>query len=311
MSLASGTKLGPYEILAPLGAGGMGEVYRARDSRLDRIVALKVLPTSFSADSERLRRFEQEARSVAALNHPNILAVHDIGTHDGAPYMVCELLEGETLRARLHGGMLSTRKAVELAVQIAEGLAAAHEKGIVHRDLKPENIFLTKDGRVKILDFGLAKVTRGGSEPNTSQTLTSADIALTEAGQVLGTAGYMSPEQVRGIGVDHRSDIFAFGAIFFEMLSGKRAFSRETAAETMTAILKEDPPDLTELNHNISPALERIPRHCLEKSPEQRFQSARDLAFDLEALSHFSGSSAKVVAQPSAIQRLRRFQLPI
>lgn len=311
MSLASGTKLGPYEILGPLGAGGMGEVYRARDSRLDRIVALKVLPASFSADAERLRRFEQEARSVAALNHPNILAVHDIGTHDGAPYMVCELLEGETLRARLHGGALSSRRAVELATQVAEGLAAAHEKGIVHRDLKPENIFLTKDGRVKILDFGLAKIARGGSEPNVSQTLTSVDVALTEAGQVLGTAGYMSPEQVRGMGVDHRSDIFAFGAIFFEMLSGKRAFSRDTAAETMTAILKEDPPDLTELNRSISPSLERITRHCLEKSPEQRFQSARDLAFDLEALSHFSGSTAKIVAQPSAMQRLRRFQLPI
>ena len=311
MSLASGTKLGPYEILGPLGAGGMGEVYRARDSRLDRIVALKVLPASFSADSERLRRFEQEARSVAALNHPNILAVHDIGSHDGAPYMVCELLEGETLRARLHTGALSARRAIELATQIAEGLAAAHEKGIVHRDLKPENIFLTKDGRVKILDFGLAKIARSGSEPNAAQTLTSADVALTEAGQVLGTAGYMSPEQVRGVGVDHRSDIFAFGAIFFEMLSGKRAFSRDTAAETMTAVLKEDPPELTELNRNISPALERITRHCLEKSPEQRFQSARDLAFDLEALSHFSGSSAKIVAQPSAMQRLRRFQLPI
>jgi serine/threonine protein kinase len=232
MSLTSSTKLGPYAILGLLVAGGMGEVYRARDSRLDRIVALKVLPASFTADPDRLRRFEQEARSVAALNHPNILAVHDIGTHDGSPYMVCELLEGETLRARLHGGVLSPRKAVELAIQIAEGLAAAHEKGIVHRDLKPENIFLTKDGRVKILDFGLAKIAPGGSEPNAAQTLTSVQVALTEAGQVLGTAGYMSPEQVRGLAVDHRSDIFAFGAIFFEMLSGKRAFSRDTAAET-------------------------------------------------------------------------------
>ena len=311
MSLTSGTKLGPYEILGPVGAGGMGEVYRARDSRLDRIVAVKVLPASFAADPDRLRRFEQEARSVAALNHPNILAVHDIGTHDGAPYMVCELLEGETLRARLHGGVLSSRKAVDLAIQIAEGLAAAHEKGIVHRDLKPENIFLTKDGRVKILDFGLAKIAPGGSESNAAQTLTSFQVALTEAGQVLGTAGYMSPEQVRGIAVDHRSDIFAFGAIFFEMLSGKRAFSRDTAAETMTAILKEDPPELTELNRNISPALERITRHCLEKSPDQRFQSARDLAFDLDALSQHSGSSAGQVAKPSSIQRLRRIQLPI
>ncbi len=311
MSLNSGTKLGPYEILTPLGAGGMGEVYRARDSRLDRIVAVKVLPASFSADADRLRRFEQEARSVAALNHPNILAVHDIGTHEGAPYMVCELLEGETLRARMHGGVLSPRKAVELAIQIAEGLAAAHEKGIVHRDLKPENIFLTKDGRVKILDFGLAKVARSGSEQNAAQTLTAVEVALTEAGQVLGTAGYMSPEQVRGLAVDHRSDIFAFGAIFFEMLSGKRAFSRDTAAETMTAILKEDPPELTQLNRNISPALERITRHCLEKSPDQRFQSARDLAFDLDALSQHSTSSAGMVAKPTASQRLRQFQLPI
>ena len=311
MSLASGTKLGPYEIQSPLGAGGMGEVYRARDSRLDRIVAVKVLPASFAADAERLRRFEQEARSVAALNHPNILAVHDIGTHDGAPYMVCELLEGETLRTRLHGGVLSARRAIEFATQIAEGLAAAHEKGIVHRDLKPENIFITKDGRVKILDFGLAKITSAGPAANTAQTLTSAQVELTEAGQVLGTAGYMSPEQVRGVTVDHRSDIFAFGAIFFEMLSGKRAFSRDTAAETMTAILKEDPPELTELNRNISPALERIARHCLEKSPDQRFQSARDLAFDLDSLSQHSGTSARMVAQPTSLQKMRRFQLPI
>ena len=311
MPLASGTKLGPYEIQSPLGAGGMGEVYRARDSRLDRIVAVKVLPASFAADADRLRRFEQEARSVAALNHPNILAVHDIGTHDGTPYMVCELLEGETLRTRLHGGVLSARRAVELALQIAEGLAAAHEKGIVHRDLKPENIFITKDGRVKILDFGLAKIAPAGPAANAAQTLTSVQVALTEAGQVLGTAGYMSPEQVRGMTVDHRSDIFAFGAIFFEMLSGKRAFSRDTAAETMTAILKEDPPELTELNRNISPALERIARHCLEKSPDQRFQSARDLAFDLDALSKHSGSSVGQVAKPSSMQNLRRFQVPI
>ena len=311
MALTAGTKLGPYEILAPLGAGGMGEVYRARDSRLDRIVAVKVLPGSLAADAERLRRFEQEARSVAALNHPNILAVHDIGTHDGSPYMVCELLEGETLRERMRGGILSSRKATEIAIQVSEGLAAAHEKEIVHRDLKPENIFLTKDGRVKILDFGLAKITRTGSETNAAQTLTSVDVALTEAGQVLGTAGYMSPEQVRGMKVDHRSDIFAFGAIFFEMLSGQRAFSRDTAAETMTAILKEDPPELTQLNRNISPALERIARHCLEKSPEQRFQSARDLSFDLESLSQHSGSAVGVIAKPSAIQRMRRLQLPI
>jgi len=311
MPLAPGTKLGPYEIQAPLVAGGMREVYRARDSRLDRIVAVKVLPSFFSADPDRLRRFEQEARSVAALNHPNILSVHDIGTHDGTPYMVCELLEGETLRERLHGAVLSSRKAIEFAIQIAHGLAAAHEKGVVHRDLKPENIFLTKDGRVKILDFGLAKIAQSGPAASSTQTLTSVNVALTEAGQVLGTAGYMSPEQVRGLTVDHRSDIFTFGSIFFEMLSGKRAFSRDTAAETMTAILKEDPPELTQLNRNISPALERIARHCLEKSPDQRFQSARDLAFDLEALSQYSGSSAEAIAKPTAVQQVRRFQLPI
>ncbi|HKU26993.1 MAG TPA: serine/threonine-protein kinase, partial [Candidatus Sulfotelmatobacter sp.] len=238
MALASGTKIGPYEIQSPLGAGGMGEVYRARDTRLDRTVAVKILPSSFASEPDRLRRFEQEARSVAALNHPNILSVHDIGTHDGTPYMVCELLEGETLRERLHGTILSSRRAIEYATGIAQGLAAAHDKGIIHRDLKPENIFITKDGRIKILDFGLAKIARTGA--GSAQTLTSVDIAFTEAGQVLGTAGYMSPEQVRGLQVDHRSDIFTFGSIFFEMLSGKRAFSRDTAAETMTAILKED-----------------------------------------------------------------------
>jgi serine/threonine protein kinase len=216
MPLASGTKLGPYEIQTPLGAGGMGEVYRARDTRLDRIVAVKVLPPSFAADADRLHRFEREARSVAALSHPNILAVHDIGTHDGTPYMVTELLEGETLRERLHGGVVSPRKAIEVAIQIAHGLAAAYDKGIIHRDLKPENIFLTKDGRVKILDFGLAKMAPVRSDASSNvQTLTAADIALTEGGQVLGTAGYMSPEQVRGTAVDHRSDIFVFGAILF------------------------------------------------------------------------------------------------
>jgi serine/threonine protein kinase/Tol biopolymer transport system component len=309
MPVASGTKLGPYEIQSPLGAGGMGEVYRARDTRLDRIVAIKVLPSSFAANADRLQRFEREARSVAALNHPNILAVHDIGTHDGAPYMVCELLEGETLRERLQGGVLSPRKAIEIAVPIAQGLAAAYDKGIIHRDLKPENIFLTKDGRVKILDFGLAKMARGetGASSNV-QTLTSADVSLTEAGQVLGTAGYMSPEQVRGVMIDHRSDIFVFGAILFEMLSGQRAFRRDTAAETMTAILKEDLPELTEMNRSISPALDRVVRHCLEKNPDQRFQSARDLAFDLEALSPTSSSTLGKVAQPSAVQRVRRFQ---
>jgi hypothetical protein len=312
MALDSGTKLGPYEIQSPLGAGGMGEVYRARDTRLDRIVAIKVLPASFAADPDRLQRFEREARTVAALSHPNILAVHDIGTHDGTPYMVTELLEGETLRERLRGGVVSARKAVETAIQVARGLAAAYDKGIIHRDLKPENIFLTKDGLVKILDFGLAKTARSGSGPNSSvQTLTSADLSLTEAGQVLGTAGYMSPEQVRGIAIDHRSDIFVFGAILYEMLTGQRAFRRDTAAETMTAILKEDLPELTEVNRSIPPSLDRIARHCLEKNPDQRFQSARDLAFDLDSLSPGSSSSMGTIAQPTAVQRVRRYQLPI
>jgi serine/threonine protein kinase len=221
MNLGSGSRLGPYEIVSPLGAGGMGEVYRARDTRLKREVAIKVLPQAFSLDADRLRRFEQEALATAALNHPNILAVFDIGTHDGSPYVVSELLEGETLRERLRGGAIVVRKTLDYALQIAHGLAAAHEKGIVHRDLKPENLFLTKDGRVKILDFGLAKLTQPESGAQTSlPTMTHA----TEAGVVMGTAGYMSPEQVRGTAVDARSDIFSFGAILYEMLSGKRAF---------------------------------------------------------------------------------------
>src|SRR5579864_7597694 len=235
MALTPGSKLGPYEIQSSLGAGGMGEVYRARDSRLKREVAIKVLPQALSLDADRLRRFEQEALATAALNHPNILAVFDIGASEGAPYVVSELLEGETLRERLRTGPIPVRKALDYAVQIARGLAAAHEKGIIHRDLKPENLFITKDGRVKILDFGLAKLTQAEPSAQTSlPTLTH----VTEAGVVMGTAGYMSPEQVRGIAVDARSDIFAFGAILYEMLSGKRAFRGDTAAATMSAILK-------------------------------------------------------------------------
>src|SRR5271163_562513 len=296
MGISAGTKLGPYEIIAPLGAGGMGEVYRARDSRLGREVALKVLPGSFSSDPDRLRRFEQEARAVAALNHPNILAIHDIGEQDGSPFIVSELLEGNTLRNELENGALSARKASDYAAQIAQGLAAAHDKGIIHRDLKPENIFLTKEGRVKILDFGLAKLApnaRGGKSESDGLTLTSLP---TEAGMVMGTAGYMAPEQVRGSAVDSRTDIFAFGAVLYEMISGKRAFSRDSAAETMTAILKEDPPELNEMEHPVSPGLERIMRRCLEKQPEQRFQSAKDLAFALEALTGTTGASSKTSA---------------
>ena len=300
MSLASGARLGPYEIVAPLGAGGMGEVYRAKDPRLGRDVAIKVLPASFSTDADRLRRFEQEARAAGLLNHPNITAVYDIGAHDGAPYVVSELLEGETLRAELAGERLSPRKAIDYAIQLAHGLAAAHEKGIVHRDLKPENLFVNRDGRLKILDFGLAKLTHAEEGSSAGQTNLPTGVAGTEPGVVLGTMGYMAPEQVRGRPADARSDIFAFGAIFFEMLSGKRAFQGDSAADTMSAILREDPPDLSVTNQNVSPGLERILRHCLEKNPEQRFQSTRDLAFDLEALSGLSGAATKIAVIPRA-----------
>ena len=296
MTLSAGSLLGPYEILSPLGAGGMGEVYRAKDPRLGRDVAVKVLPASFSNDADRLRRFEQEARAAGLLNHPNITAVYDIGTHDGAPYVVTELLEGETLRAALAGGSLSPRKAIEYAIQLAQGLAAAHEKGIVHRDLKPENVFVTKDSRVKILDFGLAKLTHAEEGSSAGHTNLPTDVAGTEPGVVLGTMGYMAPEQVRGRPADARSDIFAFGAILYELLSGKRAFHGDSAADTMSAILREDPPDLSVTNQSVSPGLERVLRHCLEKNPEQRFQSARDLAFDLEALSGLSTPSVRTVA---------------
>jgi serine/threonine protein kinase/Tol biopolymer transport system component len=290
MSLNAGTRLGPYEIVSPLGAGGMGEVYRARDSRLERDVAVKVLPASFASDAERLRRFEQEARAVAALNHPNILAVYDIGTHEGAPYLVSELLEGETLRERLGGGALPARKVIDYAVQAAHGLAAAHEKGIVHRDLKPENVFVTKDGRVKILDFGLAKLTATEGAAD-SASLAPTSPSMTDPGMVLGTVGYMSPEQVRGKPADQRSDIFSLGAILYELLTGQRAFRRDSSIETLNAILKEEPPELSTSAANISPALERAVNHCLEKSPEQRFQSASDLAFNLEAISGISTTS--------------------
>ncbi|HET7292255.1 MAG TPA: protein kinase [Vicinamibacteria bacterium] len=304
MSIASGTKIGPYEVTAALGAGGMGEVYRARDARLGRDVAVKVLPDSFAADAERLRRFEQEARATGLLNHPNILAVYDIGTHGGAPYVVSELLEGETLRDRIGGTPLPTRKAIDFATQIAKGLSAAHEKGIVHRDLKPENLFLTKDGRVKILDFGLAKLADG--EALSEAETNTRGMPGTDAGKVLGTVGYMSPEQVRAKPVDHRSDIFAFGSVFYEMLSGRRAFRGESAIETMNAILKEDPPDLTETNRQLPAALEHIVAHCLEKNPEERFQSARDIAFDLEQL---SGSAAHAALAPVAERGFRHWRL--
>lgn len=279
MSLSFGTRLGPYEVLALLGAGGMGEVYRARDSQLGRDVAIKVL-ANLASDPERLRRFEQEARAAAALNHPNILAVYQLGVHQGAPYLVSELLEGETLREQIKRGRIPVRKAIDYGVQIARGLDAAHQKGIVHRDLKPENLFITRDERVKILDFGLAKLTQPwqGSELGTSMLT-----AGTEPGAVMGTVSYMSPEQVRGERTDYHTDIFAFGAILYEMLSGNQAFKKPTSAETMAATLNEDPPAIAQLN--IAPSLQRVVHRCLEKKPEARFQSASDLAFALEGLS--------------------------
>jgi eukaryotic-like serine/threonine-protein kinase len=301
MSLTFGKKLGPYEVQSSIGAGGMGEVYRARDARLERVVAIKVLPTSLSADRDRLQRFATEARAAAALNHPNILSIFDIGNDDGAPYVVSELLEGETLRERLRTGPLPIRKVVDYASQVARGLAAAHVKGITHRDLKPENLFLTSDGRAKILDFGLAKLTRPEAQGDGEDDATVQ--ANTEPGLVMGTAGYMSPEQVRGKAADQRSDIFSFGAILYEMISGKRAFHGETAADTMSAILKEEVPELSETARNVPPALERIVQHCLEKNPAQRFHSAGDLAFALEALTETSTTS-RSGAQPAMAQAL-------
>jgi len=275
----------------------MGEVYRARDTRLKREVAIKVLPAGISSDPDRLRRFEQEALATAALNHPNILAVFDVGTHEGGPYLVSELLEGETLREQLGRGKMVVRKAIDCGVQVARGLAAAHEKGIVHRDLKPENLFVTKDGRVKILDFGLAKLTQPQSGSDSKAPTIGGE---TEPGAVMGTVGYMSPEQVRGQNTDHRTDIFSFGAILYEMLAGKRAFQKTTSADTMSAILNEDPPSVSQVTTNIPPALQRVVHRCLEKNPEQRFQSASDLAFALDALSETSGyGSAAAIPRPA------------
>jgi len=273
----------------------MGEVYRARDARLRREVALKVLPASFAQDAERLRRFEQEARAVGTLNHPNILGIYDVGSHDGSPYLVSELLEGKNLRQHMDGSALPQRKAVDYGMQIARGLAAAHEKGVVHRDLKPDNIFVLNDGRIKILDFGLAKLVHE-NPLNESQTVDHPQSNNTTPGQVVGTVGYMSPEQVRGQPTDHRTDIFALGAILYEMLSGKRAFKRDSSVETMNAILKEEPEELQEIAPNLSPGLDRVVRHCLEKNPLQRFQSAGDIAFDLETISSQSGGGSRLQA---------------
>src|SRR5580658_2775145 len=271
-------RLGNYEILDKLGEGGMGEVWRARDQRLHRTVAIKILPADVSGDASRRARFEQEAHALAALNHPNIVAIYDVGVDAGRAYLVSELVEGEPLRAMLDRGALPVRKAIDIAGQIADGMAAAHALGIVHRDLKPENIMLTRSGQVKILDFGLAKQAPTSSGENT------ATMALSQPGTVLGTAGYMSPEQVRAEPVDARSDIFSFGAVLYEMLTGRRAFQASSSVETMHAVLNAEPPEFDGELGKLPPALTTIVRRCLEKRPEQRSQSAADLAFALRSI---------------------------
>ena len=297
MTLAPGSKFGPYDILAPLGAGGMGEVWKARDARLGREVAIKVLPEEFFEDKESVARFEREAKLLAALNHPGIAVIYSFEEISGRHLLVQELLEGGTLRDELRNGPMAAKKTVEIAAQIARGLAAAHEKGVVHRDLKPENVFLTKDDRVKILDFGLAK---SSTREPAAEELTSAGTAslLTGAGTVFGTVAYMSPEQIRGEPVDYRSDLFSFGTIVYEMISGKSPFRRDTPPETMTAILKEEPAPLSE-----TPSLSLIAAHCLEKRKERRFQSTEDLAFALDALS--MGPPSGGLAQPRESRRWR------
>jgi serine/threonine protein kinase/tetratricopeptide (TPR) repeat protein len=298
MSLPVGKRLGPYEILAPIGAGGMGEVYRARDSRLNREVAIKVLPEHLAKDPDALARFQREAMAVAALAHPNILVLYDVGSEREIQYAVTELLEGETLRERLSRGPLAWRKVAELGSAIAEGLAAAHSKGIVHQDVKPANIFLTSDGRVKILDFGLAQIRNAPSQSEDTAT-------VTEAGPVvMGTIGYMSPEQVRGEKVQAASDIFSLGCVLYEMVTGRRAFSGKSATDTLAAILKDEPPAVADSGNSSSPELDRVIERCLAKNPAQRFHSAHDLAFALRSLSSSSGEQ-RPVSQPVQTSRVR------
>jgi serine/threonine protein kinase/Tfp pilus assembly protein PilF len=306
MSLSAGTRLGPYEILAPIGAGGMGEVYRAHDMRLQRDVALKILPAAFASDPDRVRRFEREGRAAAALNHPNIVAIYDVGSQDGVFYVVIELLEGDTLRERLAGPALPVRKAIDYCIQIARGLAAAQAKGVTHRDLKPENLFLTKDGLVKILDFGLARYS--GARPEAVRpTDLATETIETDPGKVLGTAGYMSPEQVRGRVADARSDLFSLGVVLYEMVSGRRAFAGESSVEVMNAILKEEPP---ELDAAVPPSLDRIIRRCLEKNPDERFQTGLDLAFALESIPGSAERKAQQQAPSATTDQLSLAVLP-
>ncbi len=282
MTLETGTKLGPYEVLSKLGAGGMGEVYRARDPRLERDVAIKVLPDRFAQDHDALARFRRESKAVAALSHPSIRAIYDIGTDKGRTFAVMELLEGETLGNRLQRSAVEWQKAVPIALAVADGLAAAHGKGIIHRDVKPQNIFLTTEGGVKILDFGLARLEIKDSKEG--EGLTATLTLETQPGAIMGTVQFMSPEQVRGQPADARSDIFAFGCVLYEMLTGKRAFSRKTSAETIAAILNDDPPSLAEAGISVPGQLQRVATHCLEKNPGKRCQSARDLAFALRGV---------------------------
>ncbi len=301
MLLAAGSRLNSYEIVEPLGAGGMGEVYRARDTSLKRDVAIKVVRDSWSRDPDRLRRFELEAQATAALNHPNIVSIFHVGEYNGSPYIVTELLQGETLRDRLRRGPMRLRETCDFAVDMARGLAAAHDAGVVHRDLKPENLFLTKDGRLKILDFGLAKLTQaqGANYDDTAATIQHQ----TDPGHVVGTVGYMAPEQVRGGPVDARCDIFAFGVILYEMLTGRRAFERDTPAETMSAILNEDPPPVSQTAEIFPASMQKIVSRCLEKKSEKRFQHASDLGFALETLSDSGSTAIPAVGQPVSGKR--------
>ena len=302
MTLAAGTRLGPYEILSPLGAGGMGEVYRARDTRLSREVAVKVLPAELSSDTERLKRFEKEARSASSLNHPNIVTIYDIGSEGGVSYIAMERVEGATLRELLVGGPLPVKKLFQIGPQIAEGLARAHEAGIVHRDVKPENVMVTKDGLVKILDFGLAKLTSrmsGSGEGSQLPTMTG-----TTPGVVVGTVGYMSPEQASGVALDFRSDQFALGSILYEMATGRRAFQKKTAIDTLAAILNEEPEAIGVMNPQVPAPLRWIVERCLEKEPEGRYVSTRDLARELATVrDHVSEASLTAVAPAAAARK--------
>ncbi len=291
----NGRVIGHYRVLEKIGAGALGEVFRARDERLGRDVALKLIRPSSSGNADHLRRFELEARAAAALNHPNIVAIYDVGLDNGSPYIVCELLQGKTLRKRLAEGALPVRQAVEYSLQIVQGLIAAHDRRIIHRDLKPENLFVTTDGRVKILDFGVAKLQ---SAPEESGRTVEELTTVTKSGAVIGTVAYMSPEQLRGKAVDHRSDIFSIGAILYEMLAGRRAFRGETEVDTITAVLREDPPEIGLEQAQVPIPFQQIVRHCLEKEPEKRFQSARDLGFALETLANARGGRTTVLGPP-------------